>query len=218
MQLPREGSSAQVRVRFARYVLRRLRQAGLSSLATDVERANAALKLASRAAEDAQEPVQDALADRDAADQRLDGHAQDARASLAGRSRDAAREEPYTLIFPDGISYFIAAPQDEQQERYRKLVARVKKHLPTKDAVRAALPKQIEDGLEAFSSAIEALQKAESAADDADAALKRATAAWIRQLERTYGALIAEVGRSEAEAFFPRNRAKAGKAAVEPTT
>ena len=32
------------------------------------------------------------------------------------------------------------------------------------------------------------------------------------------GALIAEVGRSEAEAFFPRNRAKAGKAAVEPTT
>ncbi len=181
--------------------------------ARDAERVTAALKAAARAAEDAAEPVQDALADRDAADEALDTLAQNARANLAGRSKDAQREEPYKLIFPEGIGEYIAAPVDEEDARYRKLIARVQKHLSAKDAVRASLPKEIEAALKLHAAALKDLQKAEDAADDADTALRRATAAWNKQLERTYGALIAERGKSEAESFFPRNRSKTGTAA-----
>lgn len=207
MQAPREDSGYGVRVRFGRYVLRRLKRSKLDALATALERANAALKAAGRAAEDALEPVQDALADRDAADSVLDDLAQNARANLAGRSKDAVREEPYTSIFGDGIGYYIAAPADEEEARYRQLIDRVQKNLPAKDPVRVALPKQITAALGEYTKAATSWQKAESAADDASAALRRAGAAWNRQIERTYGALIAEFGRAAAETYFPRARA-----------
>lgn len=217
MQAPREDSGYSVRVRFGRYVLRRLKRSKLDALAAAVEKANAALKAAGRAAEDALEPVQDAMADRDAADGSLDDLAQNARANLAGRSKDAAREEPYISIFGEGIGYYIAAPADEQDARYRQLVDRVQKHLPAKDPVRVALPKQITAALGEYTKAATSLQKAESAADDATAVLRRAGAAWSRQIERTYGALIAEHGRAAAETYFPRARAATKRAKGKST-
>ncbi|MDP3273557.1 MAG: hypothetical protein Q8Q09_00075 [Deltaproteobacteria bacterium] len=208
MQLPRENSGVLARVRFGRYVVRRLKQAKLDTLAKDAERVTTALKAAGRAHEDALEPGQDALADRDAADEALDTVAQNARANLAGRSKNAAREEPYVLIFPEGISEYIAAPVDEEEARYRKLIARVQKHLPAKDPVRVGVVPAIEAGLKQYAAALKDLHRAEESADTAAVALRRASTAWTRQLERIYGALIAEVGKSAAEAFFPRTRTR----------
>ncbi len=71
MQLPGSTSHFSVCIRYGRYVARRLKRARLTSLANDATKATAAVLAAGRAAEDADGPVQDAMADRDAADDDL---------------------------------------------------------------------------------------------------------------------------------------------------
>jgi hypothetical protein len=43
--------------------------------------------------------------------------------------------------------------------------------------------------------------------------LAKATDAWTKQMEKTYGALVVELGRAAAERFFPRVARKASGAA-----
>jgi hypothetical protein len=45
----------------------------------------------------------------------------------------------------------------------------------------------------------------------------KATDAWRRQVEKTYGALVQEIGRSAAEGYFPRPRTTAKASAPTPT-
>src|SRR5262245_12408938 len=118
MQLPASTSSYQTRVRYGRYVARRLRRGKHTRLADEAITATSALREAGRAWDDTEDAAQDALADRDAADDDLDVAAQEARNSLAGRSLDAVKQEPYTNIFPQGIGYYTAAPLDEEVKRY----------------------------------------------------------------------------------------------------
>ena len=87
MRLPPESASYRTFVRYGRHVTRRLRRA---ELADDAETSTLALREAVRAWEDADDRVQDVLADRDAADDALDLTAQDTRANLAGRSASAS--------------------------------------------------------------------------------------------------------------------------------
>lgn len=211
MQLPAATSSYLSRVRFGRYVARRLRRAKLPQLAEDASSVTSALREAGRASEDAGDAIQDALADRDAADDDLDTIAQETRASLAGRSPTAIKESPYTDIFPLGITYYTAAPLDEEAKRYSELKKRLAEHLPAGDDARKKAVKGIDPGIKDFEDAVKALDAARTDAALADTRLAKATDAWSKQMEKTYGALVAERGRDAAEHFFPRVSRKARK-------
>ncbi len=100
MRLPPSSSAYLVFVRYGRYVTRRLRQAGHADLAESTERATAIVRDTGRAWEDADDPIQAAFADRDAADDELDDATEEFRVILAGRGKEAVKQAPYTLIFP----------------------------------------------------------------------------------------------------------------------
>jgi hypothetical protein len=125
MRLPPPSSSYTTFVRYGLYVVRRLRQRGLSDLAASVEREVLAARETGRAWEDADDAIQMALADRDGADDDLDLTAQTLRNTLAGRGVGADREAPYTQVFPQGVAWYLAAPLDENVRRYDELRARV---------------------------------------------------------------------------------------------
>lgn len=209
MQLPKEGSHYSNVTRFGRYVARRLRRAGKTGLAKDILAACATVREKGREWEDLEDGVQDALADRDGADDDLDTFAQGARNTLAGRSVTAAKEEPYTLIFHAGIGYYTAALLDDEESRYQELSERITKHLPANDAVRKTAPAAIKKGIASFKAASEDLDKAERARGIARTDLDRATRNALRQFEKVYGAIMSEEGKATAERYFPKSsRAK----------
>lgn len=212
MKLPQERAGYPVVVNFARYVARRLRAAGRLLLAAELQGEALALRAKGRAWEDTTDALQDALADRDAADDALDGEAQTARASLAGRSASAAKEEPYTLIFGEGVGHYTAASLDQEVPRYRELVERVVAHLPEGDAVRVRLQTSIPEGLAAFTAGVTALDTAETTQSLARTELERADRNLRRQLTKVYGLLVAEVGKADAERFFPKSVRKRAEA------
>jgi hypothetical protein len=218
MRLPQTSSHFSHRVRYGRYVARRLRQAKLASLATDIENATSLLREKGRELEDAQDPIQDAMADRDGFDADIDFVAQSARNELAGRSLDAIRSEPYKSIFNQGIAYYIAAPLGEENARYQELTKRLEANLPAGDSVRVSTVKAIMEGLEGFNTAVRALDDARARASMLATSLSAATEAWERQVEKTYGALVVELGRPRAEGFFPRvgSRKSPGTGTQEP--
>ena len=211
MRLPGPTAHFSQHVRFGNYAARRVRRARFAALAADAEKATTAVLAAGRALEDADKPIQDALADRDGFDDDLDEAAQHARANLAGRSADAIKKAPYSLIFPDGIGYYTAAPLDEEVRRYGELKRRIEEHLPSNDAVRIQTVAAIDAGLDGFSTSVAALAKARTEEALASTRLTAAIEAWEKQMEKTYGALVAERGRSTADKFFPRVRGKKGK-------
>ena len=213
MQLPRSSATTEARVRFGRYVARRLRRAKLESLRESIAAVTSALKSADRAKQDALEPVEEARADRDAVDDELDTIAQELRNTLAGRSLDAVKSAPYTGIFPDGIGHYIGAPLDEQVQRYTQLAERIEASLPAADAERKKRPAQIRAALKEYREATASLSAAERAHSECSRALEVAVERFERQHERCYGALVAELGKSAAERFFPKVQRSRGKAA-----
>jgi hypothetical protein len=214
MHLPPLNAHFSAYVHTGNYVARRLRRAKLTLLADDATLVTSAVLAAGRAREDADAPIQDALADRDAADDLLDDTAQDARAALAGRSASASKEEPYTLIFHSGSAYYTAAPLDEEVTRYGELADRLAKYLPAKDPVLVAAVPALGAGLDGFGTATAALGKARTAEAMKATDLAAAIDAWRTQMEKTYGALVAQLGKSKAERFFPREKSKAAKPVV----
>jgi hypothetical protein len=62
----------------------------------------------------------------------------------------------------------------------------------------------IHEGLEGFNAAVKGLEDARANARLLSTRLATATEAWDRQIEKTWGALVVEVGRTRAEGFFPR--------------
>lgn len=206
MRLPAPSSEYRAFVRYGRYVSRRLRRAGFEVLAKDAEKTTQQVKITGRAWEDADEPIQDAMADRDAADDDLDLSAQRLRMALAGRTLGAERQEPYTLIFPQGIGYYTAAPLDEEEARYGELRLRVQQHLPADDDAGVNAIKAIDSGLATFKSSVEALRDAQAKEALARTSARSAIAAFERQMEKTYGVLLVEVGKTQAERFFPKIR------------
>lgn len=211
MQLPRETSTYNTRVRFGRYVSRRLKASGRGALAADVAAANQAVKQTGRNVDDREDEIQDPLADRDAADDALDRAAQEARAALAGRSVEAPKTAPYINIFPEGITPYTAAPLDLEVARYNELKSRLEKELPAQDAVRLAAVSAITANIAAFTTASAAVEQARTSLSLAETEHARATDAWTRLIEKVYGSLIAEVGKAAAETYFPRNRTKKAK-------
>ncbi|UQA57326.1 hypothetical protein [Polyangium aurulentum] len=209
MRLPLPTAQYSQRVRYGRYVARRLRRAKRIALATDVEAATLEILKRGRELEDADGPVQEAMADRDAADDDLDTAAQRARNMLAGRGVEAMTTAPYTLIFPQGIGYYTAAPLDEETERYDELRKRLVELLPPDDPARKDTILVIDAGIAAFNAAVDALSKARTEEALASTRLDTAEDAWNRLMTKVYGLLISELGRPAAERFFPK--AKVGK-------
>lgn len=204
MKLPGETSAYSVVVKAARYTARKLRTSGRTEMANDIASSAQALRVKGRAWEDAEDAVQDALADRDSADDMLDSTAQEGRNTLAGRSVSAIREEPYTSIYPHGIAYYIAAPIAHEVPRYTELRRRIADHLPEADPIRTPSLEALTTGLAAFSAGVAALDAAETNKSLARTELERANRNLRRQLEKTYGVLVSELGKQSAERFFPK--------------
>jgi len=212
MRLPAPSAHFSHLVRYGNYVARRLRRARIIPLATDIEKTTALILVTGRAREDADKPIQDALADRDAFDDDLDEAAQSSRLKLAARSTDAVKTAPYTRIYPDGLTYYTASPLDEEIARYGELKGRLEEHLPAGDEVRSATVTAIDAGLDGFRGAVTALTSARTAESLASTRLAAATEGWEKQIEKAYGALVNEVGRAKADRFFPRVRGKKNEA------
>ncbi|UQA57951.1 hypothetical protein [Polyangium aurulentum] len=204
MRLPPPSAHYSQRVRYGRYVARRLRRTKRAALAADVEAATNELLKLGRAVEDADQPVQEAMADRDGADDDLDLATQNARAALAGRSADAIKRAPYTLVFPEGIAYYTAAPLDQETIRYGELRRRLEEHLPADDSLRKDTVATLNMGLDTFSAAMEALGQARTEAALAETRLAAAEDAWGRLMTKIYGSLLGELGRAPADRFFPK--------------
>jgi hypothetical protein len=211
MRLPHADAHYSHRIRFGRYVERRLRTDKRIALADDVALSTTGVLTAGRSLEDTIGPVQEALADRDAADDALDAAAQLARLGLASRNLGADKTPPYTLIFPNGIGYYTAATLDQEESRYGELKSRLVEHLPANDSVRSSTCAAIDAGIVAFSAATNALATARTQESLAKTRIESAEEAWERQLTKVYGILVAEIGRSSAESFFPKTRTSKSK-------
>lgn len=208
MQLPHDNAHYSVRVEFGTYVVRRLKRAQFTALATDIALASAELKAKGRAWEDSAESLQNAMADRDGADDDLDDNAQHARANLGGRSVSAVKEAPYTLIFPQGIGYYTAARLEDEVGRYTEFGARVSAHLPDGDSIKAPTLQANTQGIADFQAGTAALQQAALQRSMLRTELLQAVEAWNRLMEKIYGLLVAELGKKAAERFFPKSRNK----------
>jgi hypothetical protein len=217
MRLPHENAAYERRVSYGRYVARRLRRHGSTQAADDLSQQNAELRRLGRAREEADDAVQDALAERDAADDALDISAREVRLALASRSLDASKLEPYTRVFPEGILHYTAAPWTQNSARYTSLIERLHAHLPAADPARAHI-ERLTAQLAAFQEADQALTRARAARGEVARDLERAEEHWGRNVERLYGALLQEMGRAEAERFFPKIRAQSSQADDEPET
>lgn len=203
MQLPRAEAHYSVRVNYGTYLSCRLRQAK-SPFAADIRAVTDAVEKAGEELNHRHRPVQEALADRDAADDDLDTIAQQARLALASRGLDATKKSPYTNIFPEGVGYYTAAPLDKEVQRYGELRSRLIEVLTPEDPVRASAVPAIEKGLAAFTGAVAALEKARTEESLAATRLETAEETFDRQIERVYGSLVGELGRAGADRFFPR--------------
>ncbi|GMV40062.1 MAG: hypothetical protein AMXMBFR64_17780 [Myxococcales bacterium] len=201
-----ETTGYQKRYRYARKVVRRVRRLGHETLAKNLETVASLVKTVGREEEDAAEPVDDALTDRDLADAALDDVAKRARLDLASRSVAAAREEPYVSIFHSGIDYYISAPINEETKRYGELRDRLVEYLPETDPVRQEAVPKVEDGITAYRQAAKAVDDANTAYSLVSTRLASAEQALDRQLEKTYGALIESVGKAKADRCFPSVR------------
>ncbi len=204
MGLPPPSAYYRQRVRYGRYVERRLRRAKRAALADNIKAATDEILALGRAQEDTNDAVQGALADRDAADDDLDDAAQNGRAALAGRSADAIKKAPYTLIFPEGVGYYTAATLLQEVARYGELKKRMEENLPASDEVRKATVEAIDVGVVAFTTGVEMLGKARTEEALAKTRLDAAEEAWDRLMTKTYGVLIGEMSRAAADRFFPK--------------
>jgi hypothetical protein len=216
MQPPPLTSSPSQLARYGRYVSRRLRRAKLPDLAAACDTVTLSVRDLGRAQEDAEAPVQDAIADRDAADDELDDIAKSARHKLAGRSLDAAKKAPYTQIFPNGIDYYTAATKETEVPRYTELRKRVADHLPASDGLRKDTLAKLDEAIPAYQAADAALADARLSEGAAGTRLDAAKTAWRSAMERTYGALVQQFGKAGAERFFPKKRAAKSNGKKKP--
>jgi hypothetical protein len=203
MRLPVENAAYEQLVRFGCYVARSLHRKKLTQLAQDTESANQKVKELGRAWTDAAEPVQVALSDRDGADDDLDSLAKTMCRNLAERSPDAAKKEPYTKVFSEGIEYFTAAPIDENKTRYQELHTRLDTNLAPDDPLRAKLV-ELTDLIAVFNVAYAATKEKMTALTVARDELAQALTSWRAYMERLYETLTSMEDKAFAEKFFPK--------------
>ena len=208
MQLPKESGSYVPLVRVAVYTSRRLRRSKHDALAADLIVGLTQVRRLGRAWEDSADTVQGSLADRDAADDGLDDVGQETRLGVASTGVAAVREAPYTQIFPHGVGYYTSAPLDQEVTRYTELKQRLEAHLSATNPIRLDAIPRIESGIAEFTAATTEVASAERDQAIARTELVHAARSLRRQLEKTYGLLVSEVGKAKAERYFPKVKSK----------
>ncbi len=217
MKLPPKSASYVRRVHYGRYVAACLRRKGLKAEAKEVEAKTNQVKAAGRRAEDAEEPVETAMAYRDGAVLDVNEKAQNFRLKLASRSLTAHEEAPYSVIFHKGIAYYTGATMDLKEPRYRELVTRVSTALPDDDALKAPLISDVTTDIEGYVASSSALADARTAHGISRTDLDKAVGEWETLMEKVYGDLISAVGKKAAERFFPPpKRPRASEEKTEP--
>lgn len=196
------------------YVAAKFKRKKLADLLAMVIAATDAVEEKGRAYDKARRKAFSAQAERDGIDDDLDENTKDHRASLGGRSANAAQEAPYTLIYHQGIDYYINAPLDLQVTRYLELAERVREHLPIDDPLREPFAARIEALVADYEVAVKTLAKERRRLALATTALNVAKADFDTTLERVHGTLQTRFGRIKANRFFPRYRS--GTRATEP--
>lgn len=187
----------------ARYVARSLAVAGRREQSQRIRAAADRVRDLDRAVEDQAVMVFELKADRDFADRQGDVLIRDFRHGLNARSRDAIKQPPATRIFPNGVEYYTAAPIAEQAERYAELEERIVAHLPDDDPLRAPTLAGLSAALTAFLAAHGVLRSERRKLNELRLDLREAREDLNRMLERTWGALVAELGKDFADGFFP---------------
>lgn len=205
MELPAKGSSYRKRVRFGRYVARKLKRNKHADLLALVLAITDRVRAAGRAWEDADDEAYGANAELEEADDDLDVIGQTARNALGGRGVDAINEAPYTLIFDRGITWYTAAPQDEEVSRYRMLAARLRQHLPEGDPVRAEADR-IDAGIVGYEAATGSVDTARRGLVEAALTLATTEADFDRVINKVYSDLRGTLGAKKAERHFPKRR------------
>ena len=191
------------RVRHGLYVERSLRTAGFQEWATLVLTATLLVRERARAWEDADAEAYGASSDRDRADQHLDETASNTRAHLAGRSKNANKEAPYTQIFPDGVTWYTNASQNEQVSRYGLLSQRLTTFLPENDPERANA-EVVDEGIKQYKAGLDVMDKANQKAALESQRLIEAEEGFDATCEKVFGLLAAHLeSRSAARAYFP---------------
>jgi hypothetical protein len=214
MQLPDPNASSDEHKRFARYVSRKLRRAKLTALEALIADVLVTLGLRKAAVEAAEDAAIDALADRDGVDDDGDDKVQQTALTIRSRTLNGAKEEPYTLVFPEGVDGVLDLPIAGISAGLRGLGKRLEQHFPETDPVRADVP-VLNDFAARFDAARAAADDADTAVANARGALESTKLQLRTLLERIYGELVASLGRRAAERFFPK---RTRKGATPPTT
>lgn len=214
MQLPHASASFQRHVRTGRFTARRLRTASYSDIESPLKACNQTVKDRGRAWEDSEDLIQDALADRDWAEEQASLATREIRLALASRSLDATKTAPYTKIFPDGLDYYVQAKLDEIEQRYQEFVTRVTDNLSADDGVVTSLLPKVKAALSSFQLAVGALSTAITDESVARSELEDAQGEWTTLMTNTHAELIKRVGKPRAERFFQRFREKSKPADV----
>ena len=112
---------------------------------------------------------------------------------------------PYTTIFPKGFNYYKASPLSENVTRYQELLTRAASALSGDDAALVTLQQTLPSLIGNFAQAAALLDAQRTQAAVARTALDAKIDEWHNQMEKTYGALAAELTRKGADRFFPRD-------------
>ena len=170
-----------------------------------VDTATDGIIAASRAVEDLERPVQEAVADRIIAGDALDDLARLIARRLMARGPRAEQENPYTDILPKGLGDYTEAKQEDEVYQFTRLTERVQEFLPADDADRMELEPQLVDAIDAWKLADESVDAAHSKQDTARQARDAAVVAWTAAIEEAYGLLVARIGKAKAERCFPKS-------------
>lgn len=190
-------------VLYARYLIYRLKRAGRTDDANLIATLLARVKTLGRAWEDATEPVQDYKAERDIADGALDHMARAILHVLSGRSLNARKESPVMDIYPEGLRPYTHATLEDEAATYRLLHSRMGTYLPADDPLRASEMPALLDAITVWEKASTALSERRNEETLARQALDSSVAELRASVESVYGRLIADLGKKQAEPFFP---------------
>ncbi len=203
MRLPQSTASYTRRVRYGRYLLRKLVHGRQGDLVQGLKDATGEVLAAGRAVEELRYDEAELLAQRDAWDDALDVQAREVHLALRSRGLNAHKERPFTQIFPQGLGYYTVASLKDQVSRYKLFMTALETSLAEDDPVRVSAMGVLREGVEGWEQAAEALASHRNKMIMARTELLLAQDDWERVVERIYGLLVAEFGRDGARRFFP---------------
>jgi ElaB/YqjD/DUF883 family membrane-anchored ribosome-binding protein len=204
MYLPSPTNHFRHCVHMGHEVSARLRQHDKHELANDVQTITEMLQDAGRNMEDSKIPIKEAIGKRESAEAAIDVAVRDFRLKLSARGLNATSKPPYTHIFHHGITYYISNSLKTIKPRCAELLARVESELAEDDALRVEITQAITTAQERFEMAVDDVNAARTTAAIARTHYLTTRKEWNTRMTRVYAALLADLGKHEANRFFPK--------------